>query len=118
MTRKKSLLAALFLVFFWTSLSGAANEPKAKEGKDGEEDLITVRTPEGLYFKVPPDMPIVKRNGTVGPIPMEEYLHRKIRALNKQIEDLTKKVEELSKRVEHIEKEEPSASLVTKPPTP
>ena len=45
----------------------------------------TVKTPEGLAFRVPEDMPIEKRGGILAPIPFDEYMYGKFKQLDERL---------------------------------
>ena len=108
------------LVFFGLFLLLGMNPLTfAEESKEGE-DLVTIKTQEGLIFKVPPDMPIVKRDGVVSPIPLDEYLYQKVKKLTERLDELDnqrmdvlnmklkafdEKIERLSKQIQELERE-------------
>jgi len=93
------------LAFLVLALFSGGGFVRAFAEIEEEENLITVETKEGLRFEVPSDRPIVKRNGVVAPIPMDEYLHQKMKTLLKRIDELDQKVEAVIDRVDRIEKE-------------
>lgn len=96
-----SITLVIFCFLGIEVLLGYAEEPQKKEE---EENLITVQTKEGLYFKVPPDRPIVNRDGVVSPIPMDEYLHQKIKTLTERLDEMDKKMEAMTERLDKLEK--------------
>ena len=76
------------------------------ETPSGKEPPATVhKTEEGLHFDVPPDWPIEKRNGVVGPIPIEEYLGRKFQALTSQLQALEQRFNGFDVRLRVMEEE-------------
>ena len=77
--------------------------PTAAQAEEEEQSPTVVRTSDGLKFAVPPDWPIEKRNGVVGPIPIEEYLGRKFGALDKKVQALEQKVGALESKVSALE---------------
>ena len=74
---------------------------------EGEEKkgVVTVETPEGLRFSLPPDWPVEKRNGVVGPIPLEEYLSRKFDGIEKRLKTLEEKISAIDLRMRVLEEE-------------
>lgn len=74
---------------------------------DGEKDnpVTTVRTAEGLHFQLPPDWPIEKRGGIVGPIPIEEYLARKFSAVENRLRLLEQQVGALDLKLRVLEEQ-------------
>ncbi len=50
------------------------------------------KSAKGIQFSVPADWPIEKRNGALGPIPIEEYLALKFKKLEDRIVILENKV--------------------------
>ena len=88
------VLAAAVLAALAVS-AGAADEQ--------QDPPAVTKEKEGLYFTVPPDWPIEKRNGIMAPIPIEEYLGRKFGALDARIEKLDKENAELKARVQLLE---------------
>lgn len=69
-----------------------------------EKERATVRkTYEKLHFELPPDWPIEKRNGMVAPIPVEEYLAHKFKALDQRFQGLEQRVNGLELRFRVLE---------------
>lgn len=89
----------------WAALAApAAVEPAEDDVETVEATPPTVvRTSDGLKFTVPPDWPIERRSGVVGPIPIEEYLARKFNALDKKIQTLEQKLISLESKVGTLE---------------
>jgi|GEM_PF-6404133 len=50
-----------------------------------EKKAVKLKSMNGLNFNVPEDWPIEKRNGAVGPIPMEEYIQLKFKKIEERI---------------------------------
>lgn len=82
------------------------------EDKISEDELpnftyTNVKTKEGLIFQVPADMPIVKRNNIVAPLPFDEYVYRKIKGVQLRMDDLearhTELIQNLTARIEKLE---------------
>ena len=90
--------------FLVTAFMGVA--PVWAETPSAKEPAATVRkTEEGLHFDVPPDWPIEKRGGVVGPIPIEEYLGRKFQALTSQLQALEQRFNGFDVRLRVMEEE-------------
>ena len=67
-------------------------------------DKPTVRkSQEQLHFELPPDWPIEKRGGMVGPIPVEEYLAMKFKALDARLQAMEQKLNGMDLRLRVIE---------------
>lgn len=60
----------------------------AAEENISKEPVTVKKTEEGLHFNVPADWPIEKRGGITAPIPIEEYLARKFKALESRLQTL------------------------------
>ena len=77
-------ISTLAVVFLGTTLIGIALNPAhlgAEETKQQKQNL------KGLQFNVPSDWPIEQRNGTLGPIPIEEYLTLKFDKIDARINE-------------------------------
>ncbi len=90
-------VAGFTLSLAWAAVTLADDEVEEKQPP------TVVRTRDGLKFVVPPDWPIERRSGVVGPIPIEEYLARKFGALDKKIQALEQKVGALESKVSALE---------------
>ncbi len=92
----KSLLYLILLIF---SLSVFLNaEEIRKEQKDEKLDSIfpyTVKTKEGLIFRVPEDMPIEKRGGIIAPIPFDEYVSRKLKLMSDDLNEIKVRLDKI-----------------------
>ncbi|MFH1857379.1 MAG: hypothetical protein ABH845_00530 [Candidatus Omnitrophota bacterium] len=89
---------ACFLSF--SVVSGYAQEPQ--KGKT-DEDLMAIKTEEGLHFRLPKDWPVVKRHGVLMPLPVDEYLSQKMNTVTTQLAEVDGKVQEIMARLEAIE---------------
>ena len=78
-------------------LVGADDQPQG--------DVTVEKTAERLHFKVPPDWPVERRNGILMPIPIEEYLARKFKALETSTQALEQQVNGLDLRLRVVEEE-------------
>ena len=106
------LAGAILAAALWASLAQAKDVPPEKPA--------TIRTTkEGLHFNVPPDWPVEKRNGVVGPIPIEEYLARKFTSLEAQIQLLEQHLNGVDVRLRVLEeraKQPPQGLQSAEPP--
>ena len=82
-----------------------------------EEDPVqppgpaTVRkTKEQLHFELPPDWPVEKRGGIVGPIPVEEYLAMKFKRLESRLQTIEQHLNGLDLRLRVLEEASKSRS--------
>jgi len=73
---------------------------------ENQATLLTTKRLKGLKFQVPEDWPIEKRDGVVGPIPIEEYLAQKFNKVHEQLAAIQTAIQLLSERVEKIELDE------------
>lgn len=100
MRRLTIVLARGMLAVVLGSMAGAA------EPEDKNASATTVRkTAEGLHFQLPPDWPVEKRAGSVGPIPIEEYMARKFAAIDQRLKTLEQRVGSLDVRLCVLEEE-------------
>ena len=69
-----------------------------------DKDAATARkTESGLHFQLPADWPIEKRGGIVGPIPVEEYVARKMTAMEGRLQGLEQQVGKMDIQVRVLE---------------
>lgn len=68
------------------------------------QQQVTVRkTKDGLHFNVPSDWPVENRGGITAPIPIEEYLAQKFKALGAQLQVLEQRLNSLDVRLRLLE---------------
>lgn len=72
-------------------------------GAQDQEAIIETRTQQGLHFELPPDWPVEKRNGVLAPIPMEEYLSRKLKGIDGRIEAMEQLLNAMDLRLRVME---------------
>ena len=106
--RGAALLIALFLLLVLVGLATAA----AEEG-DSVARATVRKTAEQLHFELPPDWPVEKRGGIVGPIPVEEYLALKFKALEARLQTIEQRLNGLDLRLRVMEE-----ALKSKNPQP
>ena len=69
-----------------------------------DKDAATTRkTESGLHFQLPTDWPIEKRGGVVGPIPIEEYVARKMTSIESRLQGLEQQVGSIDIRLRVLE---------------
>ena len=79
-------------------LAAAAGAEEARQ-----EPVTVEKTKEQLHFKLPPDWPIEKRAGMVQPIPVEEYLAMKFKALDARLQAIEQRLSGLDLRLRVLE---------------
>ena len=84
------------------AMLAAVSVARAEDG--AQPDASTVkRSQQNLNFQLPPDWPIERRGGIVGPIPVEEYLAMKFKALDSRLQGLEQQVNGFDVRLRVIE---------------
>ena len=86
--------------------------------EDAPQDVTVDKTSERLHFKVPADWPIEKRGGVTAPIPIEEYLARKFKALEGSVQSMEQRVNGLDLRLRVVEEEKKKQTSGLKPTEP
>ena len=100
--RPAKMLARRWLVFAASVVVAAA--PVMVRAEDGVKDASTIKkTQQNLNFQLPPDWPIERRGGIVGPIPVEEYLAMKFKALDGRLQTMEQKVNGMDLRLRVLE---------------
>jgi hypothetical protein len=89
-------------VLLWT-LGVLCGVVAAAEESVKTEPATVRRTEANLHFQVPPDWPIEERGGIVAPIPVEEYLARKFKALESQLRTIEQRLNGLDLRLRVLE---------------
>ena len=101
----QSLRYGLFIVSGVVLVTVLVGSPVRAEDSESSETATVHKTSDGLHFNVPPDWPIQKRNGVTGPIPIEEYLARKFKALESRLQALEQHLSSLDIRLRVVEEE-------------
>ena len=73
------------------ALTAAAEDDKKTDDKD--PGFKTVKTKEGLVFRVPEDMAIEIRDGIQVPQPFEEYIYAKVKKLDERVARIEARIE-------------------------
>ena len=77
---------------------------RASAAAEETAERATVRkTKEQLHFELPSDWPVEKRGGTVAPIPVEEYLAMKFKALESRLQTIEQRLNGLDLRLRVME---------------
>ncbi len=93
--------AMLGLACFGEPVAWAAD----KADKSEKESGTVLKTEDGLRFKLPADWPIERRGGVTAPIPMEEYLSRKLTAIEARLQGLERQVSAFDLRLRVLEEQ-------------
>ena len=104
------IIVLLALVLLPASLSQAAEEIST------EKEML--KTKGGIRFNLPEDWPIEKKGAALGPIPVEEYVSRKLEIMEKRVAALEGKISSLEKKVHSIEEEQKKADRLRSKETP
>ena len=103
------------------AVSAGWTRASAADGMDADKPTVR-KSQEQLHFQLPPDWPIEKRGGMVGPIPVEEYLAMKFKALESRLQTLEQKLNGMDLRLRVIEENQnrktPQAGLRSGAPEP
>ena len=75
----------------------------AADEQRGERAVGVVKTEEGLRFRLPPDWPVEKRGAVVAPIPVEEYLSRKLSGVDARLRVLEQQLGSFDLRLRVLE---------------
>lgn len=97
----KRLLTAAFLLAAFAIGSASFNLPWPCNAD--AEDQNKIRSVKGLQFNVPDDWPIEERGGTVGPIPIEEYIAKKFSAIDSKFVEAEGKLINVKMKLDEIE---------------
>jgi len=76
-----------------------------KTDKSEKDSGTVLKTEDGLRFKLPADWPIERRGGVIAPIPVEEYLSRKLTAIEARLQELEKQVSAFDLRLRVLEEQ-------------
>ncbi len=89
-------LTRLALALTWVLTGTAAAEEQSAEG-------TVKKTKDALHFQLPPDWPVEKRGGMTVPIPVEEYLGQKFKAIESRLQALEQRFNGFDVRVRVLE---------------
>jgi len=74
----------------------------AEDGSAAERATVR-KTKEQLHFELPADWPVEKRGGIVAPIPVEEYLAVKFKALELRLQTIEQRLNGFDLRLRVME---------------
>ena len=94
------LLGFAPLLYFCPTALAQPNE----KSKTNPQELV-VKEKKGIRFKLPADWPLEERDGSVNPVPVEEYLSQKFSAIDSRLSALERDLEELKARLRITERE-------------
>ena len=101
------LFAAALMLWLPAGLQAQYNGQLSDESAPAENSAESARPDTGgLQFSVPDDWPIEKRNGAVGPIPIEEYMKLRFDRVETQMNALDARVQQLEENIAQRDKEE------------
>ena len=102
--RKRSAFSFQLCVLL---MIGAAYPTDGALAEDGSsKEPITIRkTEDRLHFQLPADWPVEKRNGVMGPIPIEEYLAKKFGAIESRLQSIEQRVNGFDVRLRALEEQ-------------
>lgn len=83
-------------------LIGLCALPAGAEEETAERATVR-KTKEQLHFELPADWPVEKRGGIVAPIPVEEYLAMKFKALELRLQTIEQRLNGFDLRLRVIE---------------
>ncbi|MBI4323247.1 MAG: hypothetical protein HY596_03115 [Candidatus Omnitrophica bacterium] len=90
-------LLIVVMSLLWTTAGRAADDQR------GERSSGVVKTEEGLRFRLPSDWPVEKRGAVVAPIPVEEYLSRKLSGFDARLRVLEQQLGSFDLRLRVLE---------------
>ncbi|MFH0940848.1 MAG: hypothetical protein V1840_03225 [Candidatus Omnitrophota bacterium] len=105
-------ILSIFILFFIGRLAFSLEEYKTEDEEAKAYNVTrSVKTVQGLHFRVEDDRPIEKIAGVYRPIDLDSYIALKFNKLEKKIADLnetlSKRIDELSARVDELTKNAP-----------
>lgn len=122
---KKMILSILgiTILFFIGRLAFSLEEYKTEDEEARAYNVTrSVKTVQGLNFRVEDDRPIEKIAGVYRPIDMDSYIALKFNKLEKKMADLnetlSKRIDELSARVDELTKNAASQNQTASQPKP
>ena len=100
----------LMFAFFWGVFKVWGSDEKEADSKDRVPNFKykTIQTKEGLFFRVPEDMPIETRAGIQAPIPFDEYMYSKFKEINDRLRNVESKLGKIEEILTAPQKEKKS----------
>lgn len=99
--KRPYFLAPVFFLGLSTA-AVSADDPNAPKAETPNFPYKTLKTKEGLIFRVPSDMPVETRGGIQAPIPFDEYVYGKFEALESKYLRLEKRTALLEQKIERL----------------
>lgn len=78
---------------------------------ESPDDEVIVKSIEGHHLLLPKDWPVGKRNGRLVPMPIEEYLSMKFRAIEQTLQQFGVRLEALEKRLGELEQHDKTVQM-------
>ena len=75
----------------------------AADASSGEKGTTIKKTKNNINFNLPDDWPIQEKNGTTGPVPIEEYLAFKFADIGTRLSKLEETVSGFNGRIKTLE---------------
>ena len=94
------MLMLLASVPAWAALTQAQEDEIRSEAANFKYN--TVKTKEGLYYRVPEDMPIEMRGGIQAPIPFDEYMYSKFKQMDTRLAGMDRRLDHIEKLLEEL----------------
>ena len=120
---KKIILSILgiIILFFIGRLAFSLEEYKTEDEEARAYNVTrSVKTVQGLHFRVEDDRPIEKIAGVYRPIDLDSYIALKFNKLEKKMVDindtLSKRIDELTARVDELTKNAPPKNQTASQP--
>ena len=88
---------------------GWAEETRPRD--ESPDDEVVVKSIEGHHLLLPKDWPVEKRDGRLVPIPIEEYLSRKFRAIEQTLQQFGARLGALEKRLGEFEQRDKALQI-------
>lgn len=102
----RNRLRVFALPLFAAAIAAICLTGQPAQAADSKSSASTVvKTKEGLHFNVPGDWPIEERNGSVGPVPVEEYLAMKFSGIESRLRTLEQQISGFDLRLRVLEEE-------------
>lgn len=105
MHASRQVLCLLLQSSLLLSVSGPLLAQPDEDSKRTNPQELVVKEKKGIRFKLPADWPIEEKDGTVRPVPVEEYLSQKFTAADSRLRVLEREVADLMARLRAAEEE-------------
>ncbi|MBI2094653.1 MAG: hypothetical protein HYT89_00615 [Candidatus Omnitrophica bacterium] len=92
-------MSRVFLTVLAVCFSFAGSGLWAGENEEADYKVQTLKTKEGMQFRIPEDMPIETKGGVLAPASTEEYIYVKFKQLDKRLKTIEDKIDQVTKIV-------------------